>query len=126
MQVGMNKYKIISREGDSFGVYFAETEEDAIDGCKADYYRILVMLRYPKRMIEDHQTLYNLKAIKVDWSMNTCPHDNAEQEGTEMYCPDCNTYFSHKELLTQCEHCENMLAMGEVCWGTKHFVRVKQ
>lgn len=48
--------------------------------------------------------------------MNQCSHDNAVQEGDEMYCPDCNTYFSYKDMLTPCSCCGVMLDIGEVCW----------
>lgn len=58
--------------------------------------------------------------------MNTCQHNNAEQEGTEMYCSDCNTYFSHKDLLTPCPCCGIMLDNGQICWcwgKSKEFIR---
>lgn len=62
--------------------------------------------------------------------MNTCQHLNSSKDETNMYyCEDCNTFLSAKEYkrigLTQCTQCENMLGVGEVCWGTKHYTRVK-
>ena len=67
--------------------------------------------------------------------MNKCQHPNVSKEAdSTYYCEDCNSFLSVKEYnqigLTQCPDCDNMLATGEVCWGSDHkviqpFVKVK-
>jgi hypothetical protein len=46
-----------------------------------------------------------------------CPHNNYTLDSSnDYYCEDCNSFFVYKELLTQCDECNNMLELNQICW----------
>ncbi len=53
-------------------------------------------------------------------NQDDCHHPNYVEDGNELYCPDCNTYFSKLELKRkyemECESCGNVIGIHEICW----------
>lgn len=49
-----------------------------------------------------------------------CPHPNLSEEGGELYCADCNSYFTRAEIKkldeVECEHCGAVLVVDEICF----------
>lgn len=49
-----------------------------------------------------------------------CSHPNLTQEGNELYCPDCNSYFSREEIRKmdemECDRCSAVLTVDEICF----------
>lgn len=49
-----------------------------------------------------------------------CSHQNLIEDGDELYCEDCNSFFTRAELLrlneVKCEHCSATLVVDEICF----------
>lgn len=49
-----------------------------------------------------------------------CSHPNLIQEGKELYCNLCNSYFSWDELRkmdeVECDRCSAVLIVDEICF----------
>lgn len=49
-----------------------------------------------------------------------CSHSSLIEEGGELYCPDCNSYFTKAEIKrldeVECEHCSATLVVDEICF----------
>jgi Zn finger protein HypA/HybF involved in hydrogenase expression len=49
-----------------------------------------------------------------------CSHPNLIEEDGELYCEDCNSYFTKGEIWRRdavwCEHCGAMLVVDEICF----------
>lgn len=53
-------------------------------------------------------------------SPSKCSHPNPIEEDGELYCSDCNRYFTKDELRKlneiECECCSATLVVGEICF----------
>lgn len=49
-----------------------------------------------------------------------CSHPNLIEEGEELYCADCNSYFTRAEIKkldeVECQHCLKTLWVDEICF----------
>lgn len=49
-----------------------------------------------------------------------CSHPNIIEEDGELYCEDCNSYFTRDEIRrlneVECEHCGATLVVDEICF----------
>lgn len=49
-----------------------------------------------------------------------CSHSNLIEEGGELYCADCNRYFTKAEIKkldeVECEYCGVVLVVDEICF----------
>jgi DNA-directed RNA polymerase subunit RPC12/RpoP len=49
-----------------------------------------------------------------------CSHSSLIEEGGELYCSSCNSYFTKAEIKrleeVECEHCSATLVVDEICF----------